>query len=63
MSITSDSDGSGLLLSVYVTFPEENVFKNKYVEYFLPKGLSINHVTWSNGQGVRQKVTLGHVDM
>ena len=26
-------------------------------------GLSINHVTWSNGQGVRQKVTLGHVDM
>ena len=26
-------------------------------------GLSINHMTWSNAPGVRQKVTLGHVDM
>ena len=33
------------------------------MQYIFHMGLSINHVTRSNGQWVRQKVTLGHVDM
>ena len=57
MSITSDSDGSGLLLSVYVTFPKKkNVLKNnKYVEYFLPKSFSLLHRSPLSLGGFRQK--------
>ena len=46
-----------------IKFPHKNEGLDLYRLIDSYKGLSINHVTWSNVQGVRQKVTLGHADI